>query len=133
MRQVVMHAKIAVALAIGALVLAGCSSTKTVIIRETVSLAPAAASAPVATTPGYTDTQACQAFHDAITIGIPPGAAPAGTDTMTWLQGQIGQADPQLRTAHNAFINAWQAVPPDLAQINRQTRIIKRLCQKAGA
>jgi hypothetical protein len=128
-----MHAKIAVVLAIGALVLAGCSSTKTVIIRKTMSPAPTAAPAPVVTTPAYSDTQACQAFHNATTIGIPPGAAPAGTDTMTWLQGQIGQADPQLLTALNAFINAWQAVPPDVAQINRQTRIIKRLCRKADA
>ena len=119
---------------VGVLVVIGCSSTKTVIIRKTVTPAPAVVTVPAtpAAAPVYSDTQACQGFHDATTIGIPPGAAPPGTDTMTWLQSQVGQAEPRLQSALNAFIQPWLAVTPDLATINRSTRIIKRLCRAAG-
>jgi hypothetical protein len=114
-----------------ALALAACSASTP---APAPSPSPAALSPPPAApaAPAYDNTQACTAFHDATTIGIPASAnVPVGTDTMTWLASQTGDAAPALAAQIGDFVNAWQDTPPDTAGINAAARKIRRICAAA--
>jgi hypothetical protein len=81
----------------------------------------------------WNNTQACTAFHDATTIGIPASAdVPVGTDTMTWLKSQIWVASPTLEAQLLAYIAAWGQDPPDTVAIDRMTRRITRICKHSA-
>lgn len=114
------------------LALAACSSSTPV---STPSVAPATATPsapPSPAAPVYDNTQACTAFTDATTTGIPASAdVPAGTTTMQWLATQEGDAQPWLKVYISEFTLAWAVTPPDTAMINKLTRKIDRIC--AGA
>lgn len=78
--------------------------------------------------PAYSDTQACWAFHQATTKGVPAGAD-AGEDTFTWLQSEEGGATPALQAAIGQFVTAWTTAHAGLAGINQATRAVKQLCR----
>lgn len=88
-----------------------------------------AASAP-ASPPSYSDSQACSAFHDVITIGIPAGQGKPGEDTMTWLDQQQENDNPALQNLISAFISAW-GNPADTAAINQAQTAVSRYCGEA--
>jgi hypothetical protein len=49
---------------------------------------------------------------------------------MTWLQSQVSSnASPQVITAIQRFVDAWQYVDP--GKIARAQRAVKRLCAQA--
>ena len=71
-------------------------------------------------------------FYNATAAGIPAGAAPAGTDTMTWLSQQPARAGPELKAAVAPLVNYWQQIPPDLIGIKLAGNVIKADCRPYG-
>jgi len=106
------------------LVLAACASAPAP-HRAPPTVAPPAAPAAVAVNP---DAHACWAFHQAITKGVPAGAA--GQTTAGWLQSQTGNAGPVVYAAIQRFIDAWQMADP--GKIARAQRAVKSLCAALG-
>jgi len=108
-------------------ILAGCGSSSSSSSFQPTSqtFAPPSTTAPV-----YSDAQACQAFHDAITTGIPASVdatLPIGTTTLEWLQSQDGNADPTLQGLINNFVNAWNN-PADTTAINQAQAAVTKWC-----
>jgi hypothetical protein len=96
------------------------------------SAVPASAVPASTAPPVYSDAQACQAFHDAITTGIP--AADLATmnvnqmNTLDWLQSQEGNADPNLVNLINNFVTTW-GDPADLTGIHQAQAAVTAWCR----
>jgi hypothetical protein len=87
---------------------------------------PSHASLPSPAALVYDNSQACAAFREATTTGVP--AADAGEDTQTWLASQESGATPALLAQFQDFAAAWAATPPDVGAINQATRKIGQIC-----
>jgi hypothetical protein len=75
----------------------------------------------------YSNAQACQAFHEGITTGMPAADNNGSMTTTQWVQSQIGNATPALTTAINNWVTAWQN-PSDTAQINSAQAAVQSIC-----
>jgi hypothetical protein len=124
--------KVQIVLLGAVLVVAACSSGGHPASSPSHSAAPVPASssaAPVASSEApvaYDNSQACQAFHAATTTGI-PDAENTGQTTLSWLQDQTGDADPQLQTLIDDFVSAWDD-PTNTDAIDKAQAAVTRYC-----
>jgi hypothetical protein len=84
-----------------------------------------AATTQAATSASYSDVQACQAFKQATTTGVPASAS--GENTLTWLQSQTGNADPHLQSLVGQFIAAW-GDPSNTSAIDQAQAAVTKWC-----
>jgi len=112
-------------LATAALALGACSSGPGSHLAPAATAVTTTAAAGAATSATYSDVQACQAFTQATTTGVPASAA--GENTLTWLQSQRGDADPHLQGLIGQFIVAW-GDPSHTSAIDQAQGAVTKWC-----